>query len=166
MTKTALILTIGLATEPSIKRINSLEPDLVYFIHSKKSKENALFIIEETGIENYSFKELSDHESVDDAFVKSLECIHELKEKGYEVIGDFTVGTKPMVAGLVMACIEEKCEPEQTAVEGLLSYLLWHGLALLGRRGRRALFHAFFPFPQQYLGGYGKRLHQWLLFPL
>ncbi|MCI5738110.1 MAG: TIGR02710 family CRISPR-associated CARF protein [Methanobrevibacter ruminantium] len=110
MTKTALILTIGLATEPSIKRINSLEPDLVYFIHSNKSKENALFIIEETGISNYEFKELEDHESVDDAFVKSLECIHELKENGYEVIGDFTVGTKPMVAGLVMACVEEKCD--------------------------------------------------------
>lgn len=110
MTKTALILTIGLATEPSIKRINSLEPDYVYFIHSKKSKENALFIIEETAIENYGFKKLDDHESVDDAFVKSLECIRELKEKDYEVIGDFTVGTKPMVAGLVMACIEEKCE--------------------------------------------------------
>ena len=110
MTKTALILTIGLATEPSIKRINSLEPDLVYFIHSKKSKENALFIIEETEITSYEFKELDDHESVDDAFVKSLECIHELKEKEYKVVGDFTVGTKPMVAGLVMACIEEECE--------------------------------------------------------
>ena len=69
--KTALILTIGLATEPSIKRINSLKPDLVYFIHSKKSKENALFIIEETGIENYLFKQLSDHESVDNSFLKS-----------------------------------------------------------------------------------------------
>ena len=110
MTKTALILTIGLATEPSIKRINSLKPHLVYFIHSKKSKENALFIIEETGINNYDFKELDDHESVDDAFIKSLECINELKDQGYEVIGDFTVGTKPMVAGLVMACIEGKIE--------------------------------------------------------
>ena len=108
--KVALILTIGLATEPSIRRINTLKPDLVYFIHSKKSKENALFIIEETGISNYLFKELEDHESVDDTFVKSLECISELKEQDYEVIGDFTVGTKPMVAGLVMACVEEKCE--------------------------------------------------------
>ncbi len=108
--KTALILTIGLATEPSIKRINILKPDLVYFIHSKKSKENALFIIEETNIENYLFKELSDHESVDDSFIKSRECIKELKELNYTVIGDFTVGTKPMVAGLVMACVEEKVE--------------------------------------------------------
>ena len=64
--KIALILTIGLATEPSIHRIKTLKPDLVYFIHSKKSKENALFIIEETGIENYLFKQLIDHESVDD----------------------------------------------------------------------------------------------------
>ena len=108
--KIALILTIGLATEPSIKRINTLKPDLVYFIHSKKSKENALFIIEETGIDNFLFKQLSDHESVDDSFLKSLECIRELKEDNYNVIGDFTVGTKPMVAGLVMACIEEKCD--------------------------------------------------------
>ena len=108
--KIALILTIGLATEPSIHRIKTLQPDLVYFIHSKKSKENALFIIEETGITNFLFKELSDHESVDDTFVKSLECISELKDKNYKIIGDFTVGTKPMVAGLVMACIEEKCE--------------------------------------------------------
>ena len=51
--KIALILTIGLATEPSIKRINQLKPQMVYFIHSKKSKENALFIIEETNITNY-----------------------------------------------------------------------------------------------------------------
>lgn len=108
--KTALILTIGLATEPSIKRINHLKPHLVYFIHSKKSKENALFIIEETGISNYKFKELDDHESVDDAFIKSLDCINELEEANYEVIGDFTVGTKPMVAGLVMACIEKNIE--------------------------------------------------------
>ena len=110
MAETALILTIGLATEPSIKRINALKPHFVYFIHSKKSKENALFIIEETNISNYKFKELDDHESVDDTFIKALECIRELKENGYEVIGDFTVGTKPMVAGLVLACIEEKIE--------------------------------------------------------
>ena len=109
MSKTALILTIGQATEPSIKRINQLKPDFVYFIHSTKSKENALFIIEETGIKNYKFKLLDDHESVDDSFIKSLECINELKNK-YTVIGDFTVGTKPMVAGLVMACIDQDCQ--------------------------------------------------------
>ena len=106
--KTALILTIGQATEPSIKRINQLKPNLVYFIHSIKSKENALFIIEETGIKNYKFKLLDDHESVDDSFVKSLECINEL-ENEFNIIGDFTVGTKPMVAGLVMACIDKNC---------------------------------------------------------
>ena len=109
MSKTALILTIGQATEPSIKRINTLEPDFVYFIHSTKSKENALFIIEETGVKNYKFKLLDDHESVDDAFIKSLDCINELKDD-YKVIGDFTVGTKPMVAGLVMACIDQDCK--------------------------------------------------------
>ena len=108
--KTALILTIGQATEPSIIRINKLKPDLVYFIHSIKSKENSLFIIEETGIGNYKFKQLNDHESVDDSFIKSLECINELEQDNYKVIGDFTVGTKPMVAGLVMACIEKNCE--------------------------------------------------------
>ena len=105
-----LILTIGKATEPSIIRINKLKPNFVYFIHSTKSKENALFIIEETGIRNYDFKKLDDHESVDDAFIKSLECINELEKNDYEIIGDFTVGTKPMVAGLVMACIEKNCE--------------------------------------------------------
>ena len=110
MTQNALILTIGQATEPSIKRINKLNPDLVYFIHSKKSKENALFIIEETGIADFRFKLLDDHESVDDSFIKSLECINDLEREGYEVIGDFTVGTKPMVSGLVMACIEKNCE--------------------------------------------------------
>ena len=109
LSKTALILTIGQATEPSIIRINKLKPDLVYFIHSIKSKENALFIIEETGITNYKFKQLSDHESVDDSFMKSLECINELKED-YNIIGDFTVGTKPMVAGLVLACIDQECD--------------------------------------------------------
>lgn len=106
----ALILTIGKATEPSIIRINKLKPDLVYFIHSIKSKENALFIIEETEIKNFKFKQLEDHESVDDSFIKSLECINELEQENFKVIGDFTVGTKPMVAGLVMACIEKNCE--------------------------------------------------------
>ena len=110
MDKIALILTIGKATEPSIKRINKLKPDLVYFIHSTKSKENALFIIEETNIDNYRFKLLDDHESVDDSFTKSLECINELESENYTVISDFTVGTKPMVSGLVMACVEKKCD--------------------------------------------------------
>jgi len=110
MEKIALIVTIGKATEPTIKRINSLNPDLVYFIHSKKSKENSLFIIEETNLKNYRFKLLDDHESVDDAFLKSSECINELKRENYKIITDFTVGTKPMTAGLVMASIEHKCE--------------------------------------------------------
>ena len=109
MNKTALILTIGQATEPSIIRINKLKPDFVYFIHSTKSKENALFIIEETAIKDYKFKLLDNHESVDDSFVKSLECISELKSQNYEIICDFTVGTKPMVSGLVMAGYETRC---------------------------------------------------------
>ena len=110
MNKTALIVTIGKATEPTIKRIKGLKPDLVYFIHSKKSKENSLLIIEETDIENYRFKLLDDHESVDDAFAKSSECINELKKEDFNIITDFTVGTKPMTAGLVMASIEHNCE--------------------------------------------------------
>lgn len=109
MQKLALILTIGKATEPSIKRIKQLNPDLVYFIHSIKSKENTLLIIEETGIDNYRFKLLDDHESVEDSFLKSLECIDELADD-FTIVGDFTVGTKPMVGGLVMACVERGCE--------------------------------------------------------
>lgn len=110
MNKTALIVTIGKATEPTVKRINGLNPDLVYFIHSKKSKENSLFIIEETNLKNYRFKLLDDHESVDDAFAKASECINELKKEDYTIITDFTVGTKPMTAGLVMASIEHDCD--------------------------------------------------------
>lgn len=107
--KLALILTIGKATEPSIKRIKQLKPDLIYFIHSVKSKENTLLIIEETGIDNYKFKLLDDHESVEDSFLKSLECIDEIKDD-FTIVGDFTVGTKPMFAGLVMACVERDCQ--------------------------------------------------------
>ena len=110
MNKTALIVTIGKATEPTIKRINGLKPDLVYFIHSTKSKENSLFIIEECNIKNYRFKLLDDHESVDDAFAKASECIRELKNENFTIITDFTVGTKPMTAGLVMASVEHGCE--------------------------------------------------------
>ena len=110
MNKTALIVTIGKATEPTVKRIIGLNPDLVYFIHSKKSKENSLFIIEETNLKNYRFKLLDDHESVDDAFAKASECINELKKEDYTIITDFTVGTKPMTAGLVMASIEHDCD--------------------------------------------------------
>lgn len=111
LSKTALILTIGKATEPSIKRINQLKPDLVYFIHSKKSKENSLLIIEETEIDNYKFKLLSNHEDLEDSFTNSLECINELEKENYEISIDFTVGTKPMVAGLAMASTEKGYKP-------------------------------------------------------
>ena len=110
MEKIALIVTVGEETEPIIKRINSLNPDLVYFIHSKKLKKKALFVVKETNLENYRFKRIKNNEDVDNSFMKASECISELKNKDYKVVTDFTSGSKPMAVGLVMASIENECE--------------------------------------------------------
>ena len=107
----ALILSCGGSPEPLIYSINNIGPDFVYFLCSKESESEVEKIISDVNYpqEKFSIKIVENHESMDDAFAKSREIIKEL-ENDYETIHvDFTGGTKPMVAGLVLAAIGENC---------------------------------------------------------
>ena len=110
--KVALIGTVGDSTPPLIEHINILKPHLVYFIHSKKTKKFADDIKSNTNAGEYRYKLLDNHEDVDEAFSKAMDCINELLKENYEVIGNFTAGTKTMSAGLAMACVEKDCKYE------------------------------------------------------
>lgn len=109
MVKNAIIGTVGDSINPLIEHINSVKPDLVYFIHSYKTKKSAFHIQRLTNVEEYRYKLLNDHEDVNEAFSKSLECIDELFKENYIVVGNFTAATKTMSVGLAMACVEKHC---------------------------------------------------------
>ena len=110
--KTALIGTVGDSIIPLIEHINKLKPDLVYFIHSKKTKRFAEDIKDKTNVSEYRYELLDSHEDVDEAFFKSYNCINNLLKEDFKVIGNFTAGTKTMSAGLAMACVEIGCPYE------------------------------------------------------
>lgn len=110
--KNALVLSVGGTIEPLIKCIEEFKPDCIYLLHSEGSFKEALELCKITGFEDGNkskFKQVYNHESLQEAFYRSREIIRELKKENYQVIVDFTGGTKPMVAGLVLAAIGEEC---------------------------------------------------------
>ena len=108
--KKVLVMSVGGSPEPLIYSIDKIKPDLVYFIHSQKT----LAIVEEinnTTKHNYEYltKQVENHESIEEAYEKSKNVLFELNKKGYdEITIDFTGGTKPMTAGLVLASTGDK----------------------------------------------------------
>ncbi|WP_276955360.1 TIGR02710 family CRISPR-associated CARF protein [Methanobrevibacter woesei] len=109
--KKALVLSVGGSEEPLIYSIKKFKPDFIYFLHSKDTKKSVDKILDEFDYENsqYSLKELNNEQSLEESFSKSREIISSLK-KDFDVNVDFTGGTKPMVAGLVLAAIGEECK--------------------------------------------------------
>lgn len=106
----ALILSCGGSPEPLIFSIKKLNPDYVYFLCSNDSKEEVANIIKESEFsKEYDIKIVKDHENLDESFAKSREIIKELENDYEDIHIDFTGGTKPMVAGLVLAAIGENC---------------------------------------------------------
>ncbi|KZX12091.1 TIGR02710 family CRISPR-associated CARF protein [Methanobrevibacter oralis] len=107
----ALILSCGGSPEPLIYCIKEYEPDFIYFLCSYNSKGIAEDIVNELSIpeDKYSLKMVKNHESLDESFAKSREIIKELQKNYSQVHIDFTGGTKPLVSGLVLAAIGEKC---------------------------------------------------------
>lgn len=107
----ALILSCGGSPEPLIYSINNIEPDFVYFLCSKESESEVEKIISDVNYpyDKFSIKIVENHESMDDSFAKSREIIKELEDDYDTIHVDFTGGTKPMVAGLVLAAIGENC---------------------------------------------------------
>ena len=103
----ALILSCGGSSEPLQFCIDDFKPDFIYFLCSEGSQ----IIVDDINKNNIEFKIkiLKNHESLEDAFAFSCEIINELKKDYDEIHVDFTGGTKPMVSGLVLAVIGEKC---------------------------------------------------------
>lgn len=107
----ALVLSVGGSSEPLIYSIKTYKPDFIYFLHSKDTREHVDITLEEFDYDSsqYLLKELKNPQSLEESFSKSREIISSLK-KDYDVNVDFTGGTKPMVAGLVLAAIGEECK--------------------------------------------------------
>lgn len=105
-----LVMSVGGSPEPLIHSIDNIKPKLVYFIHSEKT----LSVVDEINKNtkhkyDYLTKQVDNHESIEDAFEKSKEILFELNKKGWdEITIDFTGGTKPMTAGLVLASTGDK----------------------------------------------------------
>lgn len=107
----ALVLSVGGSSEPLIYSIKTYKPDFIYFLHSKDTREHVDITLKEFDYDSsqYLLKELKNPQSLEESFSKSREIISSLK-KDYDVHVDFTGGTKPMVAGLVLAAIGEECK--------------------------------------------------------
>lgn len=107
----SLILSCGGSPEPLIFCINNYEPDFTYFLCSNNSVDVVQDIANRCNLseDQFKFKVVENHESLEDSFAKSREIIEEL-QKDYDTVHiDFTGGTKPMVSGLVLAAIGENC---------------------------------------------------------
>lgn len=107
----ALVLSVGGSSEPLIYSIKTYKPDFIYFLHSGDTREYVDITLSEFDYDSsqYLLKELKNPQSLEESFSKSREIISSLK-KDYDVHVDFTGGTKPMVAGLVLAAIGEECK--------------------------------------------------------
>lgn len=112
MSKVAIIGTVGDSSNPLIEHINNVKPDLVCFLYTQRTKDKITLIKDETDADEYIDIHLDNPNNVDDTFSKSLNIINDLLKREYEVIGNFTPGTKPMSVGLAMACVEKNCEYE------------------------------------------------------
>lgn len=112
MAKTAIIGTVGDSIDPLINHINKDNPDLVCFIYTERTEKQISIIKEKIAAGEFMEIFLDNPNSVDDTFSKSLNVINDLLRQGYDVIGNFTPGTKPMSVGLAMACVEKNCDYE------------------------------------------------------
>ena len=108
---TALILSCGGSPEPLIFCVESIKPEFIYFLCSSKSVDKADVVIDNFKLEDgdYKIKIVENYESLEDCFAISREIIQELQKDYDDIHVDFTGGTKPMIAGLVLAAIGEDC---------------------------------------------------------
>ncbi|WP_042708493.1 TIGR02710 family CRISPR-associated CARF protein [Methanobrevibacter wolinii] len=107
--KKILVLSVGGSPEPLIISINTFKPDAVYFIHSKETLETIKNVVSEVPFEfSYKTKLIENPESLQESFDKSREVLLELNKEEYNIHIDFTGGTKPMVAGLILASTGDK----------------------------------------------------------
>lgn len=103
-----LILTVGGTPRPLEVAIEQIKPKFVYFIHSKETLKTVEEILENVSFDlEYSLVKIDDPESLSEAFDKSNDLMARLE--GEIVHINFTGGTKPMVAGLMLASSGSGC---------------------------------------------------------
>ena len=109
--KKALIIHVGNKYGRSVKSIEKINPDLVYFIHSQSHTELIQKIIDETDI---SFERrkclIEDIQSITESYEKSKMIFRELYNEGFEIHVGISNGTKAMVVGLSLASVGYNCE--------------------------------------------------------
>lgn len=107
----ALILSVGGTYEPLVTCMKEFKPDCVYFLHSKDTLKVTKDVIKKSNFKGETrYKEIHNPESLEESFFKARLVIRELKHDNFRVLMDFTGGTKPMVAGLVLAAVGENIE--------------------------------------------------------
>ena len=116
--KNAFIATVGIGTgpesditKPLIESIREANPDFLLLFATEESFKNAQIIKDSLcrNDDNTEICKLEYKEDVEKIFKKISDKIVELISKGYKaenIIADFTTGTKPMAAGLVLAAIK------------------------------------------------------------
>lgn len=103
--KKALIIHVGNKYGRSVKSIDKIEPDLVYFIYTENYKELIEKIIDESKI---SYEKrlclINNFQSIKESYEKSRKIFKELDEE-YEIHVGISNGTNAMVAGLSLASV-------------------------------------------------------------
>ena len=109
--KKALIIHVGNAYGRSIKSIEKIKPDLVYFILTENYRKFFDKIIEESD-DSYEKREciINDFQSIMESYEKSKKIFKELKNEEYEIHVGVSNGTKAMVVGLSLASVGYECE--------------------------------------------------------
>ncbi len=108
MSEETLILTVGGTPRPLEIAIENIKPKFVYFIHSKETLKTVDSILEAVDFDfDYELVKIDDPESLSETFEKANDLMASLE--GEMVHINFTGGTKPMVAGLVLAFSGSGC---------------------------------------------------------
>ena len=109
--KKALIIHVGNKYGRSIKSIDKICPDLVYFIYTEDYKKFIEKIIDES---ETSFDKrmcrINDFQSIMESYGKSKKIFRELKKEEYDIHVGVSNGTNAMVVGLSLASVGYDCE--------------------------------------------------------
>ena len=117
--KKALIITVGTGIGDNIEATKSIahaistsvraaNPERIVFVVSEESLERTIPEVKaELGDSDCEFVLLKRIEDLNDVFSRVSSAIEKLKNQGYDVVVDFTSGTKAMSAGAALAAVSE-----------------------------------------------------------
>lgn len=118
--KKALVITVGTGIGQNeeatrsiahgiVASIKNSHPDSIVFVVTKESKEKTIPEIKRQmpDLQPYEMVNIKDMNDVNEVFEKLSSKVRDLRKEGYEVVVDFTSGTKAMSAGAVLAATSE-----------------------------------------------------------